>query len=57
MNDPMACHRIIVIYHLRLFIDLEQREVVRVNMQRANIHLWVYEIVPAVIPIAVDLLI
>jgi hypothetical protein len=57
MNDPMACHRIIVIYHLRLFIDLEQREVVRVNMQRANIHLWVYEIVPAIIPIAVDLLI
>jgi len=49
----MACHRIKVIHHLRLFIDLEQREVVGVNILRANVHL---EIVLALVPTVVDLL-
>ena len=56
MNNPMACHRIKVIYHLRLFIDLEQREVVGVNIQRTNVYLWVLEIVLAFVLIVVDLL-
>ena len=45
-----------MIYHLRLLIDLKQREVVRVNIQRANVHLRAFEIALAVAPIVVDLL-
>jgi hypothetical protein len=37
MDNSMACHRIVVVYHLRLFIDLEQGEVVGVNIERADI--------------------
>jgi hypothetical protein len=51
----MACHRIVMIYHLRLFIDLEQCEMVGVNIQRANVHLWAFEVALAIAPIA-DLL-
>lgn len=51
----MACNRIVVVYHLRLFIDLEQCEVVGVNIQRANEHLWALEIV-LVFTIVIDLL-
>jgi uncharacterized membrane protein affecting hemolysin expression len=52
----MAYYRIIVIYYLRLFIDLKQHKKVSVNIQQANIHLWVLEIVRAFALIVVDLL-
>jgi len=52
----MVCHRIIVIYHLHLFIDLEQCKGAGVNIQRANVHLWASEIVFAFAQIVVDLL-
>lgn len=45
-----------MIYRLRLFVDLEQCEVVGVNIQRAKVHLWIFEIVLAFAPILVDLL-
>ena len=48
----MACYRIIVIYRLRLFIDLEQCEVVGVDIERADIHLWGF----AFASVVVDLL-
>ena len=56
MDNPRACHRIIVIYYLRLLIDLEQCKVVGVDIQWANVHLWALEIVLAFVPIIVDLL-
>ncbi len=52
----MACHRIVVVYHLRLFIDLEQGEVVGVNIERADVQLWPFEIVLGLAPAVVDLL-
>ena len=45
-----------MIYHLRLFVDLEQCKVVGVNIQQADICLETFEIVLAFAPIVVDLL-
>jgi uncharacterized Zn-finger protein len=39
MDNPITCHRIVVVYHPRLFIDLEQSEVVCINIQRAKVYL------------------
>ena len=34
-----------MVYHLRLLIDLKQREVVGVDIQRTDEHPWPFEIV------------